>query len=169
MPKIASDQKIRVIAYSGLLAAAITLATAFLKVPTMVGYVHLGDGFIFLAAALLGPIGAIASAIGSGLADLIAGYGIYVPATIIIKGLMGLVAAWGIKNNASVLRCILIFTICEIIMVGGYFSYDSILYGVKTAAAVLLFNTIQGIAGVVIGTVLVPLVKRRINNDLLDK
>ncbi|MDD2568052.1 MAG: ECF transporter S component [Clostridia bacterium] len=163
-----NDQKIKVLAYSGLLAAAIALATAFIKVPMIVGYVHLGDGLIFLTAALLGPIGAIASAIGSGLADLIAGYTIYIPATIIIKGLMSLIAAWGIKNNSSILRCILIFSMCEIIMVGGYFLYDAFLYDFKTAAAVILFNLVQGAAGVIIGAVLVPLFKKRLNNNLLN-
>ena len=78
----------------GVLAALVFVLTYFPKVPVPVtgGYVHLGDGAIFLAALLLGPLGIPAAAIGSGLADLIGGYMLYVIPTVIIKGLVALVA-----------------------------------------------------------------------------
>ena len=157
-----AENKVKIIAYCGLMAAIIAVATGFLKIPTAIGYYHVGDGFIFLSAALLGPYGAIAAAIGSALADLMAGYLVYIPATFVIKGVMGLIAAYGIKNNKSIGRCILIFLISEIFMVGGYFAFESVLYGVPTAAGVLVSKTVQGILGIVIGTVAVKLLAGKI-------
>ena len=42
-----SQKKVRQLAYGGLLAAVIAIATAFLKIPTAIGYFHMGDGFDF--------------------------------------------------------------------------------------------------------------------------
>lgn len=59
----------RRLVYQSLIAALIALCTAFIKLPVSItnGYIHLGDGAIFLAAALLGPAGCAAAAIGSAL------------------------------------------------------------------------------------------------------
>jgi uncharacterized membrane protein len=46
------------------------------------------------AASILGPFAAISAAIGSALADLIVGYSLYMPATFLIKGLMGLISGF---------------------------------------------------------------------------
>ena len=52
------------------------------------GYTHVGDGFLYLAASLLpAPYAAAAGAIGAGLADLLSGYSIWAPGTLIIKAL----------------------------------------------------------------------------------
>ena len=47
------------LAYGGLLAALIMVATAYLKFPTTLGYIHIGDGIIYLSAAILGPLSLI--------------------------------------------------------------------------------------------------------------
>lgn len=48
---------------------------------------------VLLGTYLLGPVcGAVAGGIGPALADLLAGYTAYVPATLVIKALMGLAA-----------------------------------------------------------------------------
>ena len=39
--------------YGALFAALIFIATYLFKLPTPVGYIHLGDGFVFIAAAVL--------------------------------------------------------------------------------------------------------------------
>ena len=50
----------------GMLAALIFVATSFFKLPVSItqGYIHLGDGFILLGAALLGNTAIIAAALG---------------------------------------------------------------------------------------------------------
>lgn len=55
---------------------------------------NLGDTVVLLGAYLLGgAYGATAGGIGPALADLISGYTAYVPATLVIKTLMALLAA----------------------------------------------------------------------------
>ena len=53
---------------AGVMAALVFVMTYVPKVPVPVtgGYVHLGDGAIFLSVLLLGPLGVPAAAVGSG-------------------------------------------------------------------------------------------------------
>lgn len=61
----------------GVMAALVFVMTYFPKIPVPVtgGYVHLGDGAIFLSVLLLGPLGIPAAAVGSMLSDLIGSRG----------------------------------------------------------------------------------------------
>ena len=121
----------------GVMAALVFVMTYFPKIPVPVtgGYVHLGDGAIFLSVLLLGPLGIPAAAVGSMLSDLIGGYMVYVLPTFLIKGLVALVS----------------FLLAEAVMVLGYFLLEWALYGVASAAAAIGPNVVQGIAGVLIG------------------
>lgn len=83
--------KVRLLALSGLFAALIYVITAYIHIPTGVGYTHPGDGLIYLAACLLPtPYAVAASAIGGALADGLSGFLIWMPATIIIKAVTAL-------------------------------------------------------------------------------
>lgn len=156
--------KIRLITYGGILSAVIMLATYVIRVPipNAYGYVNFGDGVIFATAAIIGPFAAICAGLGSALADLIAGYTIYAPATFLIKGCMGFLTGLVLKKNPQLAWYILValFASCEVIMIGGYFLFESVLYGVEAAVGALLANTIQGAAGIAMGLVIVPLVRR---------
>ena len=86
---------------ASLMAALICVATIILpiQIPATDGYVNFGDGIIILSGVILGPLyGGLASAIGSGLADLFAGYMAYFVPTFIIKGLMGAYVGFIIKK-----------------------------------------------------------------------
>ena len=49
--------------YTAMLTAMVCVATMLIRIPTMVGYTNLGDGFILLSAFLFGPFyGAVAGA-----------------------------------------------------------------------------------------------------------
>lgn len=153
--------KTKTIVYSGLLTAAITLATAYLKYPVATGYIHLGDGIIFLAAILLGPVSALAAGIGSALADVLLGYGIYAPATFFIKALMALIVAFLIKKDAKhKIRNIVVFIFAELIMIVGYFGYDVVIYSLPSAIINIGPNVIQAIFGVIIGVIFLPISKK---------
>ena len=72
-----SGQKIRTvdITVTAAMAALVFLGTYIFKIPTISGYVHLGDCMIILTVALFGmKKGAVAGAIGGGLSDFIGGY-----------------------------------------------------------------------------------------------
>lgn len=81
---------IRRLTLTALFAALICVMTFVVHLPVGAGgYVHLGDGFIYLAAAFLPMPHAMAAAgIGAAMADLFAGYPLYIPFTLIIKALM---------------------------------------------------------------------------------
>ena len=42
----------RLLVYGGLFTALIVLATMFLKIPTLIGYANMRDGFALASAAL---------------------------------------------------------------------------------------------------------------------
>lgn len=141
----------------GVMAALVFVMTYFPKIPVPVtgGYVHLGDGAIFLSVLLLGPLGIPAAAVGSMLSDLIGGYMVYVLPTFLIKGLVALVA-WKLCRKDQPLLALLSFLLAEAVMVLGYFLLEWALYGVASAAAAIGPNVVQGIAGVLIGWDAVP-------------
>ena len=50
---IMKNSKIKLICITGVLTALVFVVTAYLHIPTNNGYVHVGDGLIYLAACLL--------------------------------------------------------------------------------------------------------------------
>lgn len=139
---------------AGVMAALVFVMTYIPKVPVPMtgGYVHLGDGAIFLATLLLGPLGIPAAAIGSGLSDLLGGYMIYVLPTVIIKGLVALIA-WRIWKEGSWVRAVVAFVLAELAMIAGYFAFECVMYGAAAAWGAVGPNCIQGIAGIALGLV----------------
>lgn len=86
-----SLSKVSYLTMTGLMAALITIMTAYIcHIPVGVngGYIHFGDSLIYLAAVLLPrPYAFAAAAIGGGMADLLTAP-MWTPATIIIKMLI---------------------------------------------------------------------------------
>ena len=94
------------IAVVGLMIALVFIGTFYFKIPTAFGYTHLGDCMIILATRLLGTKkGAIAGALGAGLADFIGGYTAWVLPTMAFKAawvfVMGFIAFKLFKNFNS--------------------------------------------------------------------
>ena len=149
--------KVKKLTLGGVLAALVFVLTYFPKVPVPVtgGYIHLGDGAIFLASMLLGPLSIAAAAIGSALSDLVGGYIPYV----LPKGLMALVA-WKLYVPGKPLRQLVAFALAEAVMVLGYFLFECAMTGAAPAAAAILPNVIQGVAGIALGMICVPLIPR---------
>ena len=129
----------------------------------MQGYVNLGDCFVLLSGWLLGPwYGFAAGGIGSMLADLFLGYAHYAPGTLVIKGLVALLAALLYeKLGRSPAARIASGVVGEIVMVLGYFGYASLLLGKGLAAAASIpGNIFQGAVGLVVGAVLATVLER---------
>jgi len=145
------------LAVSGLMAALVMIGTMIIQVPTPTkGYLHLGDSFVYLCGILLGPVtAALAAGIGSAMADVFSGYGIYAPATFIIKSLDAFVVSlsyYAIAAKTKFLsKKILGFSLGIILggslMIGGYLIYETFLYGFATALLGLSFNLTQAIGG----------------------
>lgn len=161
------------IVISALMAALVCVATMIIKIPSpLQGYINLGDCIVLVSAWVLSPVyGFFAAGVGSALADLLSGYPLYAPATFIIKGCMALVA-FGIfklmKNKTRKLPARLIGGIlAEIVMVGGYFIFEGFLYGFGASLVNIPPNCIQGVAGIVIGLLLVK-VFEKINTIVIE-
>lgn len=115
---------------TALFAALIFLVTAYvLHIPTPAtgGYIHLGDAFVYLAAAMLPPPYAVAAAgIGEGLADLLTGSAAFALPTLLIKSLMALCfTAHG--KSILVRRNLLACAAAGVICVGGYYLTEVVL------------------------------------------
>ena len=148
---------------ASVLAALACVATLILTIPSPTGgYMNLGDTIVLLSAYLLGPWwGAAAAGIGSGMADLIAGYAAYAPATLLIKAIMAISAAFLYKvlgrKTWTLIPCGILG---EAIMVLGYWGYDGLLMGSLLGAAVgILSNLTQAAFGLAASTALTAALK----------
>lgn len=151
------DNTIQKLAKAGLLAAMIFLLTAGMSIPIPggAGYINLGDAGVLTAAALLGGWwGAACAGIGSALADLFLGFGVYAPATLVIKGGMALLAAFLLKKMPKKLSVVALL-LSALLVPAGYFVYESLLYGVPSAWVNVGFNTMQCIVGALVAQVLI--------------
>lgn len=149
-----SKNDLRIIALCGIFAALVFIGTE-LKIPTAIGYMNLGDGVILIASYFIGPAAFFPAAIGSALGDLIAGYPVYIAPTFVIKGLMGVVSALIMKQSqgkkaAGLVLRLAAGIIAELIMVGGYFVFEMLMYGAEAALGSVSFNIIQAGAAIVI-------------------
>lgn len=117
----------RRICLTALFAAIIYVFTAYIHVPSHTGYTHVGDAFLYLAASVLpAPYAAAAGAIGAGLADLLSGYGLWAPGTVIIKAL----TAFCFTNKmASIVhkRNLLGILPALVLCAGGYYLYEAVI------------------------------------------
>jgi len=147
----------------GLMAALIMLFTLFLRIHTAVGYIHLGDSVIFLSAVLLGPYAALSAAVGSAMADLFGGSPLYILPTFFLKGLMGWLAGRFLRG--SIIQRLLVFCLCESIMVLGYALFESLVYNWPTALAEIPMNCLQAAGGVAFGMLFCVLAER-INQEV---
>ena len=152
--------KTKKVIMAALFAALACVATMVIKIPSPKGYVNLGDSIVLLSGWMLSPLyGFFAAAIGSMLADLLLGFGVYAPVTFVIKGVMALTAfffAKRLKRRIGIFASRVIgAVIAEVIMVLGYFVFEAVIYGGFAAAAVsLTFNGLQGVIGMIVGLIL---------------
>ena len=122
----AKTSKLLYISLSALFAAMCYILTAFVHIPTIKGYVHVGDAVIFVAACLLPkPYAMCSAAIGASLSDALSGYWIWVPATIVIKALTVL-AFTSKKQKIICARNIIALIPALILCVGGYGLYSGV-------------------------------------------
>jgi uncharacterized membrane protein len=114
------NKNIKKIVLTGLMTALVFLATSIIKIPSTHGYIHFGDGFIFLSVLILGPFyGAFASGVGSMLADLFSQFAQWALPTLIVKSLMAL--AMGLIIRQQTKKQAFISTGSVIVIWAGFF------------------------------------------------
>lgn len=86
------SDKTLILVTTAMMTAMVMIATTFFKIPNAMGYVHLGDGFVLLAAIILPKrYACFAGGVGAGLADIYGGYAVWAPWTFVIKIVMVLI------------------------------------------------------------------------------
>lgn len=157
---------VRKIILASMLAALCCVATMVIKIPSpLKGYLNLGDCIVLLSGWLLSPMYAfLAAGIGSSLADIFSGYMIYAPATFLIKGAMAIIAYFSFKGMKAKLgntpSRITGGILAETAMVLGYFVFEGFLYGFLPSIVNIPANAIQGIAGIIIGIILIKIFEK---------
>lgn len=129
-------------------------------------YATLGDVCVFLNVILLGGTwGALVSALGCGIADILVGSTSYVIGTLVIKTLMALFLARFAKHCDAWKKSFVVALVAEAIMVIGYFVFDLVIFVEYTVAfKEILVNlgqaVICGSIGAVLIHYLVPIVRK---------
>ena len=158
--------KTKKIVIASLLAALACIATMIIKIPSpLKGYINLGDCVVLTAGWMLSPAYAfLAAGLGSAFADIFSGYATYAPATFVIKGLMALIAFYGFKllhkKLGNMTSRLISGVFAEIIMVLGYFIFEGFLYGFAPSVVNIPPNAIQGIAGLIIGIMIIKALEK---------
>jgi len=160
----------KTIILAAMFAALIFLGTFIIRIPIPAtsGYIHFGDGFIYIAAAILPmPFAIAAAAIGGFLSDMLAGYMFYAPWTAIIKALMALSVVLILRakkgpalTKISFKPSLTATIIAGIINVGGYFIVECIMYTPAGAIVGVPMNILQSIFGIIIFFILAPVFLR---------
>jgi uncharacterized membrane protein len=155
-----SRQKTLDLIITSMLIALVFVSTVFLNIRLPIaangGLVHLGTAMLFIASILFGPKkGALAGAIGMGLFDIIGGWVLWAPITIVARGLQGYIVgkiSWlnGHKGNSLALN--LTGTIISIpFMIAVYYIGESFLYGNWiTPLASIPGDLLQNVLGIAI-------------------
>lgn len=163
MEKTAKNNKVKRVCITGLMAALVCVATAFIKMPTGInsGYLHFGDSMIYLAGCLLGPWASLAAAIGGALADVISGAPQWAPATAVIKALNAVpfILVCRNTNHKIITKWTVLMTIVSgLITIGGYLLAEGAMYSFPTAITSVPFSCIQAVGSaivfVVVGAIL---------------
>ena len=148
--------------FAAIFAALTCVLTILVPIPTPIGYIHPGDGMVILSGVFFSTslLFSLSAGLGSMLADMILGYWIYAPATLVIKAVSALIAGLVFrslrkKTDKSGTFCTaiagLLSGLCTVI---GYFLYETFLYGFPVALAVVPTNLIQIAFGILLACLL---------------
>lgn len=151
---------------AGIMFIVILLLTWLLRIPLNIerdgvnagAFIHPGDIGVYVAAALLGgPWGALASALGACLADIIVGSAVYALPSLVIKAAMAFLLAHCLKKDHSWPGLLRGLIFAGALMVLCYFVFDLVIMGDYTVAALSLpFNLLQM---AVCGLIALPVLK----------
>jgi uncharacterized membrane protein len=141
----------------------VALATLFIRIPLPTGgYFNFGDVVVVFAGLTVGVLaarrqwllGMVIGGLGSAAADVIGGYALFAPITLVAKGLEGMLAA--LASNRKPIPQFGILIIGGAAMVGTYFVGEWLMPSVGLAGAIteLIPNTIQAVGGIVGGYIL---------------
>lgn len=126
--------KTRQVVFGALFIAMVFVCTAFVNVRLPIaangGLVHLGNVPLFFIAIWYGRrYGALAGGIGMALFDVMSGWALWAPFTLVIVGLMGYVVGAICEKNCTMGRITLALLAACLIKITGYYVAEAIIYG----------------------------------------
>ena len=150
------NQLLKITTTAAMMALTCVLTLA-VRIPSPTkGYLNLGDCAVLFGGWLLGPVwGPVAGGVGSALADLFAGYPVYVPGTLVLKAAMAFTVSLvpcrfcGNERKHPGVGFIAASVLAETFMTAGYWFYEAAVIGegFTVAFAGVSGNVVQGIAG----------------------
>lgn len=142
------------------------VATAFINIKLPIqangGLIHLGNVVLFTVAVLFGKkIGAIAGGIGMALFDLMGGWLLWAPFTLIIVGVMGFVIGLIMENKKNPVWYVVCTVAALAIKILGYYIAEGVIYGNWIVPiASIPGNIIQVLVGAVLAFMIIGILKR---------
>lgn len=140
--------------------ALVFVATLLLNIKLPItangGLVHLGTAMLFIIAFVFGPKkAAIAGAVGMGLFDLVSGWTLWAPITIVARGLQGYLVgriAWSSGREGKSVGFNVLAAIVSIpLMLAVYYVGEAIIFGnFVVPAASIPGNIVQNVVGILV-------------------
>lgn len=120
--------------FAALGIALVFVCTVFVNVRLPIaangGLIHLGNVPLFIIAILYGRwLGALAGGLGMALFDVMGGWFLWAPFTLIIVGLMGYTVGAICEKKRSLTAYVLAMVAACLIKVVGYYGAEGIIYG----------------------------------------
>lgn len=124
------------LAINGLLIALVFIATKMINIPgpTEGGLIHMGNVMHFTIAIIFGrKKGALSGALGMALFDATGPWFVWTPFTFVIRFAMGYIIGYMAhlsgKQGTNFVYNLIGILIASVIMIGGYYVAEGILYG----------------------------------------
>lgn len=129
-----SFSRTKQLVYAALGIALVFICTSFVNVRLPIaangGLIHLGNAPLFIIAILYGRrFGALAGGLGMALFDVVGGWFLWAPFTLVIVGLMGYTVGAICEKNAGLKSYVLAMAAACLIKVVGYYIAEGIIYG----------------------------------------
>lgn len=163
---VSKDNSIKRLVLASMMICLTFIATYIIRIPVPAtqGYISLGDLVIILSMFLIGwKWGGAAGALGAALADLMGGFSIFAPVSLVVKFgmvfIMGIFIEKAVKKHLSFAK----FTTLEIVgmvlgcifSLAGYYFAEVIIYGNWITPLIEVpLNIIQFATGAVLAVLL---------------
>lgn len=151
-----------VVAMSAVVAAAVAVATMAVSIPVGLGYLNFGEVVIYAAAFLFGElVGGLGGGVGAAAADVLLGYAMYSPITLVAKGVEGFVV--GRLAGDSTRSKVVAVAAGAPFMIAAYFLARAYFEGIPAAIfQELPIDVVQAVAGALIAIPLAQALQDRI-------
>lgn len=170
-----SVQKTRDLALTAISLVLVYVFTAVVNIRLPIaaagGLIHLGNVPLFVAAILFGKrTGMIAGGVGMALFDLLSGWTLWAPFTLIVVGCMGYVVGAVTEQKKTFPRYLLAMVLACLIKIAGYYIAEGFIYGNWIApVSSIPGNLVQILVAAVVTLVIIEPLRLAAGHTILKK